>query len=115
MRKKIIFLFVASLTFFSCSKQGNPKLVVYIVSDQLTPSLLNKFDPLFTGGFRWLKDNGINYTNTFHNHGKTNTGPGYFTLSTGVYPGKGGIISNDWYVRDMKRSINVVEDILDQY
>ena len=110
MRKKLMFLFVASLTFFSCSKQGNPKLVVYIVSDQLTPSLLNKFDPLFTGGFRWLKDNGINYTNTFHNHGKTNTGPGHFTLSTGVYPGKGGIISNDWYVRDMKRSVNVVED-----
>ena len=57
-----------------------------------------------------LKNNGISYTNTFHNHGKTNTGPGYFTLSTGVYPGKGGIISNDWYVRDMKRSVNVVED-----
>ena len=110
MNKKIIFLFIAALALFSCSKSNKPKLIVYIVSDQLTPDLLNKFDPLFTGGFRWLIDNGIHYTNTFHNHGKTNTGPGYYTLSTGLYPGKGGIISNDWYDRDLKKAVNVVED-----
>ena len=110
MINKIIFILIASIALFSCSKSSKPKLVVYIVSDQLTPDLLNKFDPLFTGGFRWLKDNGIDYTNTFHNHGKTNTGPGYYTLSTSVYPGKGGIISNDWYDRDIKKAVNVVED-----
>ena len=69
-----------------------------------------KYDSLFTGGFRWLKDNGVDYPNTFHNHGKTNTGPGYFALSTGVYPGNGGIISNDWYDRDLKKAVNIVED-----
>ena len=110
MINKIIFISITSIALFSCSKSSKPKLVVYIVSDQLTPDLLNKYDPLFTGGFRWLKDNGIDYTNTFHNHGKTNTGPGYYTLSTGIYPGKGGIISNDWYDRDIKRAVNVVED-----
>ena len=110
MINKIIFISITSIALFSCSKSSKPKLVVYIVSDQLTPDLLNKYDSLFTGGFRWLKDNGINYTNTFHNHGKTNTGPGYYTLSTSIYPGKGGIISNDWYDRDIKKAVNVVED-----
>ena len=110
MINKIIFISITSIALFSCSKSSKPKLVVYIVSDQLTPDLLNKYDSLFTGGFRWLKDNGIDYTNTFHNHGKTNTGPGYYTLSTSLYPGKGGIISNDWYDRDIKKAVNVVED-----
>ena len=110
MINKIIFISITSISLFSCSKSSKTKLVVYIVSDQLTPDLLNKYDSLFTGGFRWLKDNGIDYTNTFHNHGKTNTGPGYYALSTSIYPGKGGIISNDWYDRDIKKAVNVVED-----
>ena len=96
--------------FFSCTQSKKPRLVVYIVSDQLTPGQLNDWDSLFTGGFRWLKDNGINYTNTFHNHGKTNTGNGYFSLSTSVYPGRGGIVSNDWYDRGLKKAVNVVDD-----
>ncbi len=109
--KKFLILFLAILFFTnSCSKKTKTKLVVYIVSDQLTPDLMIKYDSLFTGGFRWLKDNGVDYPNTFHNHGKTNTGPGYFALSTGVYPGNGGIISNDWYDRDLKKAVNIVED-----
>ena len=109
--KKLHFVLIAILLLSnSCSKNTKTKLVVYIVSDQITPNLMIKYDSLFTGGFRWLKNNGIDYLNTFHNHAKTNTGPGYFTLSTGVYPGKGGIISNDWYDRDLKKDVNVVED-----
>ena len=69
--KKFLILFLAILFFTnSCSKKTKTKLVVYIVSDQLTPDLMIKYDSLFTGGFRWLKDNGVDYPNTFHNHGK---------------------------------------------
>ena len=46
MINKIIFISITSIALFSCSKSSKPKLVVYIVSDQLTPDLLNKFDPL---------------------------------------------------------------------
>ena len=110
MKKFFLAILLPSLIFSSCSQSKKPKLIVYIVSDQLTPSLLDDWDALFLGGFRWLKDNGINYINTFHNHGKTNTGNGHFTLSTSIYPGRGGIISNDWYDRNLKKAINVVED-----
>ena len=110
MKKITLGIFFTFLFFISCTQSKKPRLVVYIVSDQLTPGLLNEWDSLFTGGFRWLKDNGINYTNTFHNHGKTNTGNGHFALSTSVYPGRGGIVSNDWYDRGLKRAVNVVED-----
>ena len=109
--KKLHFVLIAILLLsYSCTKNTKTKLVVYIVSDQLTPNLMIKYDSLFTGGFRWLKDNGVDYRSTFHNHGKTNTGNGHFALSTGVHPGKGGIISNDWYDRDLKKAVNVVED-----
>lgn len=110
MKKFPLFILLVCLIFISCAQSKKPKLIVYIVSDQLTPNLLNDWDTLFSGGFRWLKDNGINYTNTFHNHGKTNTGNGHFALSTSIYPGRGGIISNDWYDRNLKKAINVVED-----
>ena len=66
--KKFLILFLAIL--FLEFVKDKTKLVVYIVSDQLTPDLMIKYDSLFTGGFRWLKDNGVDYPNTFHNHGK---------------------------------------------
>ena len=58
--KKLHFVLIAILLLsYSCSKNTKTKLVVYIVSDQITPNLMIKYDSLFTGGFRWLKDNGI--------------------------------------------------------
>ena len=67
--KKLHFVLIAILLLSnSCSKNTKTKLVVYIVSDQITPNLMIKYDSLFTGGFRWLKNNGIDYLNTFHNH-----------------------------------------------
>ena len=110
MKKFPFYILLACLIFTSCAQSKKTKLVVYLVSDQLTPSIFIKYDTLFTGGFRWLIDNGISYTNVHHNHANTSTGPGHFALSTGVYPGKGGIIDNEWYDRDLKRIYYVVED-----
>lgn len=110
MKKPLFIVFLISAFLCSCSESKKTKLVVYMVSDQLTPTLLSKYDTLFTGGLRWLIDSGINYTNAHHNHGNTSTGPGHFALSTGVHPGNGGIIDNEWYDRDLKRVYYVVED-----
>ena len=82
--KKLSFVsFLTTLLFTSCTSPNPTKLVVYIVSDQAAPFILDKYDHLFTGGFRWLIDNGIVFNDAHHNHGNTSTAPGHFALSTG--------------------------------
>jgi predicted AlkP superfamily pyrophosphatase or phosphodiesterase len=74
------------------------------------PGLLEKYDHLFTGGYRWLKDNGIQFSEAYHEHGYTVTGPGHFVLSTGQYPGTGGVIGNYWFDRETNQGWYCVKD-----
>jgi predicted AlkP superfamily pyrophosphatase or phosphodiesterase len=82
------------------SGQAEPSLVVLMVVDQLTPDLLDRYDPLFTGGLRRLRDEGRRFVNATHDHSGTETAPGHTTLSTGVYPTRHTIVGNTWNVRD---------------
>ncbi len=106
--KKILILLFCFIIFLDAA--AKPKLVVFLVVDQTQPQLLHKYDTLFSGGFRWLKDNGIEYSRVYHEHGYTATAPGHFTLSTGQYPGRGGVIGNWWYDRSIGKSWYCVED-----
>ena len=101
-----------SFNFLSCSsgKHEKPKLVIMLVVDQLRPDLLTRFDDLYVGGFRWLIDNGIWFTNTHHEHSYTATGPGHAAIGFGQHPGKIGVIGNSFYDRDLKKKVNCVED-----
>ena len=113
MKKLCIgFCFTFLFNFLSCSsgKHEKPKLVIMLVVDQLRPDLLTRFDDLYVGGFRWLIDNGIWFTNTHHEHSYTATGPGHAAIGFGQYPGKIGVIGNSFYDRDLKKKVNCVED-----
>ena len=114
MKKYILLPIIAAFLFiiYISSREAKPKLVVFIVLDQATPDIINKYDHLFTGGLRWIIDHGINFNNTFHEHAETSTGPGHFSFTSGLYPGTGGIISNSWFSRDINRSWYCVEDTL---
>jgi predicted AlkP superfamily pyrophosphatase or phosphodiesterase len=79
---------------------GKPTLVVMVLVDQLRADLLDRYGDLFTGGFKRLRSDGYSYVNATHDHAVTETAVGHATLSTGVYPSRHGIISNQWYVRD---------------
>ncbi|MBT4452631.1 MAG: hypothetical protein HOC49_01130 [Candidatus Marinimicrobia bacterium] len=104
---------VAAFLFTGCNnKINNPKLVVFISIDQGMPELLDKYDHLFTGGYRWLKDNGNSFVNTHHDYGYLVTGPGHQVLSSGRYPSSGGVIGNYWFNRDIKKSWYCVEDTI---
>ena len=104
-------LIMAAFFSFSCSsKPQQPKLVITLVVDQFRPDLLTRFDDLYTGGFRWLIDHGIWFTNTHHEHSYTATGPGHFAIGSGQYPGPVGVIGNSFYDRDLKKKVNCVED-----
>ena len=100
------------LNCFSCNtgKLEDPKLVILLVVDQMRPDLLTRFDDLYSGGFRWLIDNGIWFTDTHHEHSYTATGPGHTAIGFGQHPGKIGVIGNSFYDRDLKKNVNCVED-----
>jgi len=92
---------------------GGPGLVVLMVVDQLPAELLERYDTLFTRGFRRLLDDGYRFENATHDHAFTETAPGHTTLSTGVYPSRHGIVANTWSERsgDGWRSVYSVEDL----
>ena len=85
MKRYILLPIIAAFLFiiYISNKEDKPKLVVFIVLDQATPDIINKYDHLFTGGLRWIIDHGINFNNTFHEHGETSTGPGHFSFASG--------------------------------
>jgi Uncharacterized proteins of the AP superfamily len=74
-----------------------PRLVVMVLVDQLRADMLDKYADLFTGGFKRLRMEGHNYTNATHDHAVTETAPGHADLSTGVYPSRHGIVSDEWF------------------
>lgn len=89
-----------------------PELVVLLVVDQLGADLLDRYESLYTGGFRRLLDQGYAFENATHDHAITHTAAGHMTLSTGVYPSRHGVVANTWFERDGAgwRSVYSVED-----
>ena len=102
-----------ALFFVHCSNDTKfPKLVVFISVDQGTPSIINKYSHLFSGGYKWFLEHGIKFENAYHEHGITSTAPGHFALSSGRHPGTRGILGNQWFDRELKRGWYCVEDSL---
>ena len=73
-----------------------PRLLVFIVVDQLRGDLLTRYSGLFSGGFKRLMDQGLSFPNALHPHATTETAPGHAALSTAVYPARAAIPSNVW-------------------
>ncbi|NIR45334.1 MAG: hypothetical protein GWN99_13025 [Gemmatimonadetes bacterium] len=88
------------------------RLVVLVSVDQLPGQLFERYDSLYTGGFRRLLNEGRYYRRAVHDHGETWTSSGHATLSTGRYPSHHGIVANRWYswVDDERVRIESVED-----
>lgn len=89
-----------------------PPVTVLVVVDQLRADLLDRYDAVFTGGFRRLADQGWRFTQTTHDHALTLTAPGHATLVTGTFPSRHGVISNAW-VDDGPRGRRMVENVVD--
>ena len=104
---------------FACQQTSDtaqvdtPTLAILMAVDQLRPDLLDRYDPLYVGGFRRLLDAGYRFTNATHDHAVTTTGPGHTTLATGVYPTRHGIVGNSWseFLAGEWRSIYSMEDL----
>jgi predicted AlkP superfamily pyrophosphatase or phosphodiesterase len=87
-----------------------PKLVVFIVIDQL-PSW--SFDPqthLLEGGLRRLLDGGTYFPDAAFPYAVTMTAPGHAALGTGTPPAVSGIMANQWYDPEAGRAVGAVDD-----
>lgn len=99
------------LSFSVFSQTQKPKLVVGIVVDQMRQDYIYRFAPKFgNGGFKRLMQDGFMARNAHYNYVPTYTGPGHASIFTGATPAVHGIIGNDWYDKDIKKSVNCVGD-----
>jgi predicted AlkP superfamily pyrophosphatase or phosphodiesterase len=98
--------------------QAKPRLVVLISIDQFRADYQTRFEDLYLpaatrtgpGGFRYLMEKGAYHTDAHHDHFPLYTGPGHSIHLTGAPPYKSGIISNDWFDRDMNSERYCVRD-----
>lgn len=92
-------------------RSGQPKMVVGVVVDQMRHEYLYRYiDQYGEGGFKRLLDGGFINKNAHYNYVPTYTGPGHASVYTGTTPAVHGIIGNNWYSRELGRSMYCAED-----
>lgn len=88
-----------------------PRLILQITVDQLRGDMPARHQDQFgEGGFRYLMEEGIHYTNAHHTHANTETIVGHTTLATGANPAAHGMVGNLWYDRSTGRTVYNIED-----
>lgn len=100
-RLALLSLFIPSLAL--AQPATPPKLVIVLVVDQLSGDLWNEYRGQWSGGFARLAG-GTVYANGFQSHAATETCPGHAAISTGVRPGRNGIVANEWVDRAAPRA-----------
>ncbi len=98
-------------TIINSSVNDNPRLVVGIVVDQMRYDYLTRFAGKYgTGGFNRLIQKGFNCKNNHFNYIPTYTGPGHASVYTGTTPKYHGVIGNNWYNKEIKKSVYCTGD-----
>lgn len=91
--------------------KSDVKLVLQITVDGLRADLINRYRKNFTeGGFRYLLEEGVVYTNAHYQHANTETIVGHTTLATGAFPSTHGMVGNVWYDREAGELAYNIED-----
>jgi predicted AlkP superfamily pyrophosphatase or phosphodiesterase len=104
-------LSVISITENLARADGQPKLVLQITVDGLRGDLPGRFSNLLgEGGFRYLMEQGIHYTDAHYEHANTETIVGHTSLATGTVPAAHGMVGNVWFDRELNRFVYNIED-----
>ena len=115
LTKAIVVIFTIAIIIyriFGFDDSAPPKLVVYIVVDQMREDTMDRLGDLFTGGFKYLMDNGVYFSETRHAQAYTVTLSAHFSLATGVHPGREGLTGNYVYDRDANQMFYPITDTL---
>jgi predicted AlkP superfamily pyrophosphatase or phosphodiesterase len=111
----LVIICVLSTPYLSsyvfAAKSVKPKLILQITVDQLRGDLPNRYKNRFgKGGFRYLFDKGIYYSNAHFQHANTETIVGHTTLATGAHPAAHGMVGNVWFDRETGSLTYNIED-----
>jgi predicted AlkP superfamily pyrophosphatase or phosphodiesterase len=109
----MLLLVLAGLYFATTPVRAGeqPKLVLQITVDGLRGDLPARFyNVLGEGGFRYLMEKGIHYTNAHYRHANTETIVGHASLATGTVPAAHGMVANVWFDREQDRLAYNIED-----
>jgi predicted AlkP superfamily pyrophosphatase or phosphodiesterase len=88
-----------------------PRLVLQITVDALRADLPKRYARVLgDGGFRYLTEQGIDYTNAHYQHANTETIVGHVSLASGTVPAAHGMVANVWYDRELDRLTYNIED-----
>lgn len=114
---RIVFSVLLVLTFIINSNAQNqfetvkPKLVVGIVVDQMRYDYLTRFYTKYgDDGFKRMLKDGFVCENAHFNYVPTYTAVGHTAIYTGTTPSVNGIIGNNWYDKEERKSIYCVDD-----
>ncbi|WP_243325223.1 alkaline phosphatase family protein [Geothrix sp. SG200] len=102
-------ILAATLTL-TLTAAERPRLVVAVSVDQLSAELMQTYGPELTGGLARLMREGTYFTEAYHDHGFTETGPGHSVLLSGRFPAHTGIVENRWFERASGRFVYCVEN-----
>lgn len=90
---------------------AKPRLILQITVDALRSDLPERYaHVLGDGGFRYLKEHGVDYTNAHYQHANTETIVGHVSLATGSVPAAHGMVANVWFDRELGRLTYNIED-----
>lgn len=90
---------------------AKPRLIVQITVDALRGDLPNRYaNVMGDGGFRYLMQQGVYYTNAHYQHANTETIVGHASLATGSVPAAHGMVGNVWFDRALGRLTYNIED-----
>jgi predicted AlkP superfamily pyrophosphatase or phosphodiesterase len=96
---------------FAAQPKNPPRLVLQITVDALRGDLPGRFSGVLgEGGFRYLMEQGVHYTNAHYQHANTETIVGHTSLATGTVPAAHGMVGNVWFDREQGRLVYNIED-----
>ena len=87
-----------------------PKLIVLLVVDQMRADYFEKFRGQWTGGLKRLVEEGAWFRDAAYPYATTETCVGHATISTGALPAAHGMISNEWFDRELEKTVTCTDD-----
>jgi predicted AlkP superfamily pyrophosphatase or phosphodiesterase len=89
---------------------AKPKLIVLLVVDQMRADYVEKFRGQWKGGLKRLLDEGAWFRDAAYPYAVTTTCAGHATISTGALPATHGMISNEWWDRELRKEVTCTEN-----
>lgn len=102
---------LAGLPLRASVYDGQPRLVVVVIVDQLRADLLQRYrSRLAQDGFRRFLEHGAYFADCRYDYINTRTSPGHATLLTGAYVSGHGLAGNWWWSSQDQKVISAVTD-----